>query len=1365
MRILRLHSWVLVLLCAFARGAVAQDDVVDERPALVLPLPLVPGQGLAGQLLLRPESGCNPAWVGHASGTIAGVSTSSSWKFDQDVAGTDTSQGWRRWALPYRIGATRPPTLRPEWALDYGNNVNNGNSNLTTARTLAGRKFIQSGVAGVWHRDTMAGVKANLSDGAEPSSAPIAGASSAWCGLRESGNTTAIDVLTGNYLNADLQLEEYGIQNRAEFPGYSNLWDQMLYKDFSSTGTGTLAFRVRTDMSTYVDPVVGGSGWFNPDPTSIANFVNNPADTLMVYVGAPNETAYDTNRRWFSEVLDLSKPHQEVFSVGGKFPFVQADTTIAVPYAGILTVGGRVRVVFRVKTNRVRSDETTNLATGYNSKDGAAVIDNVQVDGGPVQGFEAAGDITARSLIGNIAAVNGPWATTGRPPSAYFHTQSISTLLYEDLNGAVGSPTRLCSLDGNVLVAGDHDNSELLTIEHYQAAESPTIDLAVRSTPNSTNTQNITDEMAQRPNILIEYDWYSGFMSIDESVFWNAGLRFHGPASVSPVSNHRQWSSILVQPFLYYNPLPICQTMVDDLSTLGEQPGQIDSLRAVLLTQSQGWCWGGTNLGNTRGSYFDNVSIGLHDPAQTLFACAHAKPPQTHTGEGTGPPVGIQPWAKYQDTFTFNEGITPGDNFPFDTTTALMTSALNIVVPLNDPGVVAGDSMVVIAPMWGDGITTGVRLDLVFRIDPGPGNYVVRGDPTSALFEKDPAHPFWASYMANNGLFGTPGGHGSTWRPDVWNSCRMDSAEINLHPIVSRGIGGVPTTLFNFKWMATIHELDPRINTLGITHNQCFLVNPSGPNNQTNIVCDGTVPASYGAVSGVTKEGTKILPDGYFCPGTHIEYFVRSTFLEDPSSYTLWYDTTEVFPHDFGAFEDRDAERFAHLDVLPDMWKSTRYHGLGLACMLLVDGCDRRGSNRSYRGAADTCGYGKLDGSSQGWMRTSKSDHAHPNNAADFVAVNGGQYGLSYDQFDVSGAEHWQAGRLGTRLATNLGAIALKGSRQGPSMAQLTAFYNTIVWSSGDLRDATLHDGFDVGEGSNDVDMIKMFLDQAPAAQPRAAWLSGDGIMEDGALYSDNGTILYSLLNNEFGADLTAPNYKASNNPAQNAQFLPIASWSLPGAIFGFNQFGPVASDVLSVIPTVSSASEAAQYENLGPGPPWTASVHRYGEPGRPYRTLMDGFDLKHLRSHVKATDPPSALSQSDTGRIQWVRLALGFGLATCLRKGPVVAVGDGPQGGADLFATELLGVQPNPAAANERVVFRFTLDRAQDVRLGVYSVSGRRIATVVGHGTVGPNVLSWDRRKADGSTALPGVYFYALDAGGNTVSGKRDRKLVLLGP
>src|SRR6185295_3269215 len=269
-------------------------------------------------------------------------------------------------------------------------------------------------------------------------------------------------------------------------------------------------------------------------------------------------------------------------------------------------------------------------------------------------------------------------------------------------------------------------------------------------------------------------------------------------------------------------------------------------------------------------------------------------------------------------------------------------------------------------------------------------------------------------------------------------------------------------------------ELDPKFATLGINHNVCFLIDPAGANNISNTQCDGTVPAAYGAVSGISKENTKIIPDGYLTPGSHVEYFLRRTTLENPGTVVYMFDTTAVFPQDPGGNVDTDAERWSNFDVLPDMWKSTRYGGLGLACMLMIDGNDRRGADRVFRGAADSLGYGKNNGASQGWKGLGPgSDSEDP---AGFVPANLGQYGLNFDHYDIRASESAEAGHPGVRFASNLGAIALKGDKSGPSASMLATLYTTVLHLAGDLNSSTIHDTFDSQEGANDIALYDGFL-------------------------------------------------------------------------------------------------------------------------------------------------------------------------------------------------------------------------------------------------------------------------------------------------
>ena len=1271
---------------------------------------------------------CDTVWIGHSSagpgGAYLGVGVGGVWDFDTDVAGTDSTQGWRSWVLPYRSGVSRPALSRPEWALDYGNVINAGDTQLWAARELAGREYVRTGVAGAWHSDTMAGVKLNVSNAGEPSAAPIAGTRSAWCGLREEGNFSAQDALTGNYLNGALAIETTGGSGLAEFPGFCGLWDQMMYKDFPSTGAGTVAFRFRTDMSTFIDTSQNGTGWFNPDPTSIANFVNNPADTFMVYVGSPKESAYDTNRRWFSEVLDLAKPYQEVFAISGKRPVAGADSAVLAAYGGLQPVAGKVRVVFRIKTNRVRSDQTTGTATGFNSKDGAALIDEVQVDGGTVYGFESAGSIVGRSLIPDIALDGGPWATTGKPPYTPFHVADVATLVYEDLCGAVGSPTRQCNLAGNVWTPQEATTGRI-PIEGYWNIQSPTIDLAVRSAaPGTKNAQGIDQETASRTSGIIRFDFYSGFMDLDQSIFYHPGARAYAPAIFKqPISGTPVWTGAYYS-FIHFNPDPLCYG--DDyqtLSGLGVPAGSLDSLRVLFAVLTQGWRFGGTDLGNTRGTYVDNLRLGL-------------------VRGGAAPSLSQAIWNKYQDQFPFNESVPPGDNAGFDTTTALMRTGLNIVFPPSDPGVVPGDSIVVEAPFTaGDGVTTGVRVDLIFRIDPGPGNYSIKGNRASALVNRDPAHPFFATYLANNGPFGTPGGHGGTWNRHVWNSARMDSAELRLYPITSRAIGN-PT---QGTWMGTLHESDPNYATLGIDRPLCFLVDPNGSTDDSNISCTGTPPAIYGGVSGSSKEATKILPDGWFTPGTHIEYFVRKSTLEDPATHELLFDTTRVFPQSISASPDYDQERWSNVDVLPDMWKSSRFGGAGLACMLIVDGADRRGADPQYRGAADTLGYGKNNGATAGWRGLGAG--TDPNDPAGFVAANLGQYGLNFDHYDIRASESREAGHPGVRFAQNLGAFALRGDTSGPSAAMLATLYTNVLHLAGDLSSGTLHDGFDSQEGADDIALYEGFLAGATPANRRGLWLSGDGIMEDGAVNSDDGTFLYPFLAEVMGSDLVSGNYKVyTGSNATTVGLMPMASWAHPGRIYGLNHVCTVLADVLLPVSTVDGAAGAASYQALGAGTEFTASVYRPVTVSREFRTLIDGFDLSNVRGHYASLAAIQTRLGSDIGRIAWFDDVFAAHFQSCARKGSVIAVGDLPGPQAERFANRNLGAFPNPAFAARAITLRFTLAAPQPVKVRIFNVAGREVAAVEHKGVEGENRVLWDGRLGNGTSAPAGVYFYRLD-------------------
>jgi hypothetical protein len=260
----------------------------------------------------------------------------------------------------------------------------------------------------------------------------------------------------------------------------------------------------------------------------------------------------------------------------------------------------------------------------------------------------------------------------------------------------------------------------------------------------------------------------------------------------------------------------------------------------------------------------------------------------------------------------------------------------------------------------------------------------------------------------------------------------MDSAEISLYPITSRNIGNPVSPV----WSGTISELDQKFATLGISKNVCFLIDPAGANNISNTQCDGTVPAAYGAVSGQSKENTKIIPDGYLTPGSHVEYFLRRTTLENPGTVVMLFDTNAVFPQDPGGNIDTDAERWSNFDVEPDMWKSTRYGGAGLACMLMIDGNDRRGADRVFRGAADS--RLRQEQRPAGWKGLGPARLRSPAGSS----PRPGPVRPEPHHYDICASESAKPSRASFRLEPRLDRSRAKS---GPSASMLARSYTTVL--------------------------------------------------------------------------------------------------------------------------------------------------------------------------------------------------------------------------------------------------------------------------------------------------------------------------------
>ena len=83
---------------------------------------------------------------------------------------------------------------------------------------------------------------------------------------------------------------------------------------------------------------------------------------------------------------------------------------------------------------------------------------------------------------------------------------------------------------------------------------------------------------------------------------------------------------------------------------------------------------------------------------------------------------------------------------------------------------------------------------------------------------------------------------------------------------------------------------------------------------------------------------------------------------------------------------------------------------------------------------------------------------------------------------------------------------------------------------------------------------------------------------------------------------------------------------------------------------------------------------------------------------------------------------------------------------------------QPNPIATSTR--FRFDLPRPEMVRVEVFDLMGRRVATVRDAWMpAGRHSVEWNSRDAGGSPVRPGTYVYRMTAG----LFRAQRKLVVL--
>ena len=1327
------------------------------------------------------------------------------WDWDHPVHG-DSLQGW--WPMRHNYTsffiANYNDKLRPWHAVDVGNSL----SYVINQGPGLRRTF---GVTSAWHADPGVTGKAPDPEKSDvnpkaPRWSPIAGGMSAWCGLRAHGDVTCVDGLTGNPYNADA-LEEVQQSSPTiavgagwtnfRFPGYADQWDQMLYHDVdisaaSSGANVSVSFRYRTRMSTgnSVSPTTR-TGWFDKDPLAVVagNFISSsdaglgaPIDSFMVYVGCPvADTAgavwtgsdgfahevFDPVRRWFGELIRANQAggHYELHTTYGNDPpiAVPADSsafrtvtaTRPVTYAALRSAwGDTIRLVFRIKTNRgvetPSSDATGSLPGTYHSGYlGAAQLDDVSIDlgGGPVAlgGFEAAGDIDNDASVSALDA----WKTSSKPPAIYHHLHDLTDLIYEDLCGLPGSNNRICDMAGNVISMGDHDLAEAFDgpfgtaeQEHFQGISSPTINLAFDSgNPTAKNNMGLdADTAVPTAQWLLAFNIYTGGFDL-----FNYGSNWLLYAKSYPATQSdgtRTWGTMRFPRITLFNPDKQCFDQMLDLNEFGQirttnANGIPDSIRVGLRKMTQCWRFGLTaDCGTTLGGYWDNVSVGMLD--------------------GVTQPMSVLIWELWNDTFPANE--TPGlpGTAAFDTTAALIKSGLN-TAPLTGDLTrydVPGDTLQVEA----SGDSSEVQLE--FRILPGPGSYVVLGDPCSGL-RRVPSDTtritpgdgsFWTEYILNPGKDkdgfpatgpckgGGPLRHDQRWSELVWCNARMDTADANMLPIEARSLN-TPVQVGTYATM--YHEDDKHLAALGLPRHKCFVVDTLGPVNNTNITC-GSVPAWVTAGGApyktgydgnpMTVEGTKILPDGLLTPGSHVQYFFFKKELGTGIT-AMVPDTSAVFPQE--GESSFDAHRWQQFSVLPDAWKFSSYGGLGKVCMLYVDWSDRNGTERVWVSVADSIGatVGSRRGGHNGWSAPGGAD---VNDPAYFVNRNA-QPGSTWDMYGVKAAEaiNSAAGAIGSRLSyRGLGTLLTdKWAKNAPTPEMMAAYYRVLMILTGPL--GTFGVGGYYDPSTYDTEFVRQFVVGATAETHRGLFCQGDALVE--GLDAGGNTTMQGILS----VSLREASYmRFAGNSRACIDLIPTSVITTNGDIYGIRNS---CLQTLDVLKPEGDGVAASYYDPVGANPvnaPYVASVFTEAEPSsdpdRHYQTLVDGWDTANLRSR---------LCDNSVGRlVYFINVFVNIFGKVCSINGSIVT--DVPNNSDGRPFVDLAGIGNNPLRQGSAVI-HLTLAQADRVTVKIYDVSGRLVRTLADGqffkaGRVDP-ALTWDGLDGGGRRVARGAYFVSV--------------------
>lgn len=473
--------------------------------------------------------------------------------------------------------------------------------------------------------------------------------------------------------------------------------------------------------------------------------------------------------------------------------------------------------------------------------------------------------------------------------------------------------------------------------------------------------------------------------------------------------------------------------------------------------------------------------------------------------------------------------------------------------------------------------------------------------------------------------------------------------------------------------------------------------------------------------NGRVNPANKVLPDGFFTPGTTIEYFFTSKYEGGGLEVNVAPDTTGGF--------------FLEAEVLPGYFQGVSE--LFAPCLLYIDVW-----NGGVQQEIEQLGLRPVLGTQ--------------------VDVGGRVHDL-WDRYDYLDAEDPATAGLSRTVNGDNGMTYFQ------SLAYRTMFVNTGTMVEEGLRngDAALLRGFATAD-----DLDRWTIDVG-------LWLSGDGIA--GILDHDDRIDSQDLLRNHAGAalacskawhDVGCGGEEGVGDPSTCVRLDPVDGRHFPATGESYGSLrGNGCPDLrdFQVLETTAPGvgnlryvdQDAGEYE----GEFASISTNRFS-PASPinYGVVLDAFSLEALRStpHGWTGEVCGDDAEAMARRVNDVVEFFGVPGVPCVIDVQVPIDPHDPEGTPPAIApavTTLYRVSPNPF--NPATTIHFNLAEDSRVRVEVFDVTGRRVRGLLDElREVGRYTLRWDGTGDDGHPVASGIYLARMV----TSSGYRGAtKLVVL--